>query len=269
MCEVNLKLIDSGAFSNIYKTTKENTTNKINLKVNFDDNKTICIKLSTLEAGTKEYEYIRQFNHVNVIKPLFGYYDSSINLHVIGMNIYLGNCSSFKNDLNFNSFVTQMIEGIRYIHSMNIVHCDIKPQNILVKRNNSDYIFCITDFNTAYVYKQGNMYKRFRANYNSKSIVGTINFCSIYVLLYCLPYCRDDMESFFITCLFLNSDISESVFTVEQNLTTLRKFRLCMYQYKSIQFIRSYKFYDAIDYQTIRILIIDELSKYTNKQDNK
>jgi serine/threonine protein kinase len=266
MCEVFLKHIDSGAFSNIYKTTTDNSNTKITLnqKLNLDKDKPICIKLSSIDTGVKEYEYIKQFDNKYVIKSLFGYYDPLINLHIIAMPLYLGNITEYKNIINFNSFVNQMIEGIKYIHSLNIIHCDIKPQNILIKKTN-EITFCIIDFNTAYVYKQGNMHKKFKADYTCQQIIGTLTFSSIFVLLYCLPFRRDDLESFFITCLYLNSDIDENLFTNENNINILRKFRICMYEYTTIQAIRSYKFYEDIDYNSIKSLILNDLGKYNKK----
>jgi serine/threonine protein kinase len=75
-------------------------------------------------------------------------------------------------------------EGIEFLHSIcGILHCDIKPQNILIKKTN-EITFCIIDFNTAYVYKQGNMHKKFKADYTCQQIIGTLTFSSIFVLLY-------------------------------------------------------------------------------------
>lgn len=265
MCDIYLKHIDSGAFSNIYKTTNDSTPTKITLHNNisskFDKDKSICIKLSSIDTGVKEYEYIKQFDNKYVINSIFGYYDPTINLHIIAMPLYLGNITEYKKLINFNTFVTQVTEGIKYIHSLNIVHCDIKPQNILIKKNN-DITFCIIDFNTAYVYKQGNMHRRFKTNYNSQHVIGTLTYSSLFALFYCLPFRRDDIESFFITCLYLNSDFEEHLFTTENNINTLRKFRIFIYEYPTIQYIRSLKFYDEIDYNLIKQSIISDLSKY-------
>lgn len=266
MTEIYLKYLDSGAFSNIYKVTKEITKDKItirydnnNLKDIFNE-KNICIKLSTLESGSKEYEFLKQLNHKNVIKTYFGYFDNEINLYIIGMNLYHGNLSDYKTNINFISFVNQMIDGIKYIHSLNIVHCDIKPQNILIKKlSNNELQFSIIDFNTSYIYKHNNMHIKFKKSYDNK-IIGTINYCSLFILLKSYPYRRDDLESLFITCLYINSDLDEKLFTSENNLNVLRKFRLCMYQYKTIQTLRSYKFFEDIDYKLIKDLIIDDLN---------
>lgn len=272
MNNIYLEYIDNGAFSNIYKTTTNQTSIKLDItqsaikndiiKNGIDLSNPICIKLSCLEHGSKEYEYLKQLeNHKNIIKTYFGYYDSLLNLHVIGMPLYIGTAHEYRSKLNFKSLVSQLVDGIKYMHSMNIVHCDIKPKNILIKKENNNYIFSLIDFNTANIYKQGTMHRRFKLNYE-KRIIGTINFCSLFCLLYCLPYPRDDMESLFLTCLFLNQSLDDDIFTNEQSLTTLRKFRLFIHQYKTIQLIRSYSFCSPIDYSLFEESIILDLNKF-------
>lgn len=44
------------------------------------------------------------------------------------------------------SLLTNLLEGIRFIHSQNIIHRDIKPQNILIVERDNTFIPKITDF---------------------------------------------------------------------------------------------------------------------------
>lgn len=46
---------------------------------------------------------------------------------------------------------SQIIEGLRYIHKLNIIHCDIKPENIMVKLNSptSGFQIKIIDFGSS------------------------------------------------------------------------------------------------------------------------
>ncbi len=44
------------------------------------------------------------------------------------------------------TLLNNLLEGIKFIHSHNIIHRDIKPQNILIVKRNDEYIPKITDF---------------------------------------------------------------------------------------------------------------------------
>jgi len=263
MSFVNLKFIDNGAFGNIYKVVKEDTNYKLELKEyskNAElylrkDDQNICIKTCSLDYGAKEYEYLKKLTHNSIVKVLFGYFDIDNNIYIIGMNLMHGNVVSFKQNINITNFIDQMMQGLQFIHDNNIVHCDIKPQNILYKKYSADIIYCISDFNIAYIYKNNHQHIKFKQNVDNK-IIGTLNFCSLFCLLKCYPYRRDDIESLFITCLFIkNTELDEKLFTKETNDKILRKFRLCMYQYHTIQKVRLYKFYQDLDYETIRQLL--------------
>lgn len=254
---VNLKFMESGAFGSIYKVVDEETADKLDIKEPCDKN--TCIKTCSLEAGSKEFEILRRIQHTNIIKCLFGYYDFEMNIYVLGIQLMQGDVFKYRKEVKIKQFINQVMDGIVYLHSHNIIHADIKPQNILIRKIGNDHHYCITDFNTAYVYKSNNKHLKFKTIENK--IMGTINFCSLFVLLHCQPYRRDDLESLFITCLFLtNKDINESLFTTESNEKTLRKFRLCMNEYSTIKYLRSLYFFQDIEYDDVKQLIINDLT---------
>jgi len=60
------------------------------------------------------------------------------------MQIHLGNDMSVELRL---LALSDVAEGLEYLHSQGLVHGDIKPQNVLVNgRTNQEYIFKITDY---------------------------------------------------------------------------------------------------------------------------
>jgi len=252
-----ITFIDSGAFGNVYKIS-ETGTDTIVLRETIKDEKNTCLKLCSVEDGSKEHEFLKKLNHKNVIKTYFGYFDIDIDTYIIALYLMSGDVYKYRKEIKIDMFINQMMSALQYIHSNNIIHCDIKPQNILFKKIANDQLFCLTDFNTAHIYKMNNTHMKFKKIEDDR-IIGTINFCSLFVLLKCHPYKRDDLESLFITILFLaNDDLDENIFTKEKNEKILRKFRLCMYEYNTIKQIRSYNFYESIDYKLIQSLLISD-----------
>ncbi len=46
-------------------------------------------------------------------------------------------CKLQRNALDIQSIAVQMLQALDYLHAIGIVHCDIKPDNILVDHHNS------------------------------------------------------------------------------------------------------------------------------------
>ncbi|KJH44728.1 hypothetical protein DICVIV_09252 [Dictyocaulus viviparus] len=55
----------------------------------------------------------------------------------------------FGHYVNLIFFFEQIVEGVKYIHSMNVMHRDLKPENILVSAHN---LIKIADFGQACLY---------------------------------------------------------------------------------------------------------------------
>lgn len=50
-----------------------------------------------------------------------------------------------------------MAQGLEFLHSINIIHRDIKPQNILITEENGANVAKITDFGVASVYDENDI----------------------------------------------------------------------------------------------------------------
>lgn len=257
--EMNVELINSGGFSNVYKIVKHDSRIKLTLSSSAAQTLTpdeTCVKASCVDKGTCEYELLRAISHENVVKALFGYYDINSGMYLMGMQYY-DNELAQETNVNYTQLIRQIVSALCHIHSKGIVHCDIKPSNILISK--SKYV--IIDMNIANVYKQSGLHRRFRTNLNAP-IIGTRQFASLFALLRCLPFCRDDMESFFLVCLFIKKMRTDPVFTDPKiNLAELREMRIKMAsEYRCIQYLRSMPFYKPLDYKLIYEMMIDEFA---------
>ncbi len=45
--------------------------------------------------------------------------------------------------------IADVLAGLEYAHNYGVVHCDIKPENILLHQNETGWIACLTDFGIA------------------------------------------------------------------------------------------------------------------------
>jgi len=106
----------------------------------------------------KEAEILSKLNHNNILKPVFSELEGSEiffaspfiefeeNIHSIGDYI------QEKGQLDVQTAVEitkQTLEALIYAHSKGVIHRDIKPNNILITKENSGIRVYLTDFNLA------------------------------------------------------------------------------------------------------------------------
>jgi serine/threonine protein kinase len=148
---VDRKRIGKGSFSTIYKC-RHNITNKIYAlkEITIDKNKNKK-KLSI----KREFEIMRKLNHNNIVKIHDVIIDTQLNNIYFIMDYYEnGDLSYFLNKQPLKEkftrkYMKQLSNGLKYLLDNNILHRDLKPQNILLSTN---YDIKITDFGFATYY---------------------------------------------------------------------------------------------------------------------
>jgi serine/threonine protein kinase len=107
-----------------------------------------------------ERKILSRLNHPFIVNIKFAFQDTK-KLY-LGLDIKKGGDLRFHilnhkfNEIEMKFIIACVLEGLEYLHSQNIIHKDIKPENILL--NNEGYAF-ITDFGTANYMIQENFNK--------------------------------------------------------------------------------------------------------------
>ena len=93
------------------------------------------------EALRKEFETGYRLEHPNLVRYISLDNDSILMEYVEGETLsqrLVTNPDYFKNRKNTDKFIRQLLDVIGYLHSHQVLHLDLKPDNILLTRINDD-----------------------------------------------------------------------------------------------------------------------------------
>ena len=146
-----IEKIGKGSESLVYKVRVNNTNNVFALKV---------IKKHKNKINLNELILCRKLKHKNIINTLCYYADPNKQLDYMIMEIGNSNLMNFARKIlkRFTLSETflcmaafQSLQGLAYLHRLNIAHLDIKPQNLII----NDYLeIKIIDFSVSMDYSR-------------------------------------------------------------------------------------------------------------------
>lgn len=189
--------LSSGSFGTVYNGIHNITQDPVIIKIELNSS-----THHSLAHEAKIYNHLLHLDGVPTIK----WYENTeqykyIVLPDIGVSLstYISEVVLSKED--FVHIAQQLITNIQMIHDKNIIHCDIKPDNIIICPNTKRIWFI--DFGFATSYKHSNNIHC--EPYQLSSIVGSLNYISLNIHDMCSPSRRDDMESIVYVLLYLVS----------------------------------------------------------------
>jgi casein kinase 1 len=163
----------------------------------------------------------------------------------------------------------QLVSRIEFIHSKNLLHRDIKPDNFLVGRGKKSNIIYAIDFGLSKKYRdsKSGLHIPYR---DGKSLTGTARYASINTHLGVEQSRRDDIEALgYIMVYFLRGSLPWQGMVINDPKKKYDKIKQLKYDIKLedlcaglpkecikfIQYARDMKFEDRPDYSYLRHLL--------------
>eukprot|EP01102_Stenamoeba_stenopodia_P002062 TRINITY_DN1182_c0_g2_i1.p1 TRINITY_DN1182_c0_g2~~TRINITY_DN1182_c0_g2_i1.p1 ORF type:complete len:408 (-),score=60.55 TRINITY_DN1182_c0_g2_i1:203-1426(-) len=186
------KKIGSGSFGSIFMGTVVGT------------NEEVAIKLES--AKTKHQQLLYEARNYNILSggvgiPNICWYGVEGDYNVMVMDL-LG--PSLEDLFNFCHrkfslktvlmLADQMLRRLEYIHSKNLIHRDVKPDNFVVGVGKKAHLTYIIDFGLSKQYRDPKTHAHIVYR-EHKSLTGTARYASIYTHLGVEQSRRDDLES--------------------------------------------------------------------------
>ena len=146
-----IKLIGDGTYGQVYEGINKETNMKVAIKK-------LKTKMSSWEDCIlqNEVRFLRKLNHENIVKLLEVIREQNSDVSYIfeycdcNLFQFIENYRKqkmFISEMKIRNIVYQIICGVKYLHSCNIMYRDLKPENILMIINNN--LIKIADFGTA------------------------------------------------------------------------------------------------------------------------
>ena len=196
---------DNQLIFNKYKTKKKIYQSRLSTVyegISIKDNEPVAIKFEKKNKDNilmKEASFLLHLKGFGIPKIISFGKNNIYNILVeelLGLSLY--HLWDFKKQKdmkikNVSLIALQALNRLEFIHSKNIIHGDIKPNNFLIGRKNKEIIYLI-DFGLANKYRNSRTGKHIKYKY-LKSFTGSIFFSSINANKGYEQSRKDDLES--------------------------------------------------------------------------
>ena len=274
-----VKKIGSGSFGNVYKAIDKSTNEFVAIKIE-DNNKNKVLRLEY------EMELYKELDNI-VGVPNIKYY-STIDEHNILIMDFLGPslddlfefCECKFSLKTVCMIALQILDRIESIHTHNIIHRDIKPDNFLIGTGKTKNKIYIIDFGLSKTIISNDKHIEYK---KSKSFTGSFRYSSIRNHKGIEQSRRDDLESIgYMLIFFLKGKLpwqglkgstkskrSKQIFKVKRNTSILD---LCKNIPKEffdyIKYVRLLQFKEKPNYKFLKNLFINIFSNNNFIYDN-
>eukprot|EP00745_Piridium_sociabile_P044041 TRINITY_DN91422_c0_g2_i3.p1 TRINITY_DN91422_c0_g2~~TRINITY_DN91422_c0_g2_i3.p1 ORF type:complete len:301 (-),score=27.55 TRINITY_DN91422_c0_g2_i3:422-1324(-) len=140
--------IGTGAFGHVREAVKRKTKTRVAVK--------IILKSETCKADLEnEVRLMRKLDHPNIVKCSEDFFEDK-SFYYYAMELCRGGPLMELIDLDISEerascYIRQILSGLAYLHKRNIIHRDIKPDNIVFSQESrdSDSVLKLVDFGLA------------------------------------------------------------------------------------------------------------------------
>lgn len=237
-------ILGSGGYGTLFKARNIRTNEEVAVKVESINNNTKLLK-----NETKIYQYLNSFCQKGIPKVLW-YGSDKVNYYMV-MEL-LGSSLKEVNNSTIQLIGIQIINRLEFIHSKQLIHRDVKPDNFLFGISKNEDILYIIDFGFCKTYINNGIHIH---NKKRDHIIGTPNFISIRVSEGEEPSRRDDLESVVYILYYLwNGHISFN----DKQLFLNKEHNIPSYMIQFFDYCRNLSFEETPDYSYLYNLLKKE-----------
>lgn len=156
------EVLGEGAYGVVRKATSHDSDFQGNANVEEENNEQkVAVKCITkkrlnqkaIESLHQEVEILKSLDHPNIIKYV-NYFENDDDIHIVmevvdGGDLYDRVKQRSYSEDEARGLICNLLSAIKYFHDRDVIHRDLRPENILLKSMNDDIDIKVADFGFA------------------------------------------------------------------------------------------------------------------------